>query len=119
MGPYEFCSQSWCQEKECKLLPKDKSFLVMDFKQRRTESDVSFKNVSHRLFLGENDGWDIGGEAVVTVEVRGSGLRLGEQDEGNMRVIYLVSRSSGNWMLKVKGNEKIRVILTFLARMME
>lgn len=86
MGPYEFCSQFWCQEKECKLLPKDKSFLLMDFKQRRTESDFGFKNVDHRLFLRENDGWDVGGEAVVTVEVRGSGLRLGEQDEGNMKV---------------------------------
>ena len=52
MGPYKFCSQSWCQEKECKLLPKDKSFLFKDFKQRRTESDVRFRNVGHRLFLG-------------------------------------------------------------------
>ena len=41
-------------------MPKDKSFLFKDFKQRRTESDVRFRNVGHRLFLGRTmDGMSV------------------------------------------------------------
>lgn len=53
--------------------------------------------------------------------MRLEGLAEGREDrmEATSELIYLVSRSSGDWMLKVQRREKIRIIPMFLAPMME